>query len=293
MCYPAAGYLGPPMLQRQPHGWVARHAGRTLSSHFQPIYSLVDGQLAGYEGLLRVQQCNGEPESPLVLLSSPGSHCQHLHLDRLCRALHLANFSRQRHHPAWLFVNLNAQYLIEARPDTGFTEKLLQAHGLGADQLVVEIIESAVGDRHQLKRFIDHFRALGCRIAIDDFGAGHSNIDRIWQLEPDIVKLDRELIHAAAGSVRVERIFARLVDLLHESGSLVVVEGVETEREADISIAAGADLVQGYRFARPAACLPAQPGCPTLVAALRRARAVRPAAGAGQRGWSTGAGAVE
>jgi EAL domain-containing protein (putative c-di-GMP-specific phosphodiesterase class I) len=94
-----------------------------------------------------------------------------------------------------------------------------------------------------LKRFISHFRQLGCLIAIDDFGAGHSNFDRIWDLQPDIVKIDRRLIQDAGHSRRVERILTGIVSLLHEAGSLVVVEGVETEDEALVAIAANADMV--------------------------------------------------
>jgi hypothetical protein len=147
---------------------------------------------------------------------------------------------------------------------------LLQAAGIPAHRLVIEIIASAVSDLAQLKRFIRYFRELGCLIAIDDFGAGHSNFDRIWDLEPDIVKIDRRMIQDAGRSRRVERILSGIVSLLHEAGSLVVVEGVETEHEALVAIAANADMVQGFYFAKPQACIDNAQGFTDIFASLLR-----------------------
>lgn len=230
-----------------------RYRGLSLSSHFQPIFSIAHGRAVGYEGLIRAHHDDGSAESPATLLAMPNDGRQSLELDRTCRTLHVHNFARQATAQAWLFLNLNSQYLVSERPDIGFTRNLLQATGIAAQRLVIEIIESEVSDLAQLQRFIRHFRELGCLIAIDDFGAGHSNFDRIWGLEPDIVKIDRRLIQDAGRSRRVERILTGIVSLLHEAGSLVVVEGVETEREALVAIAANADMVQGFYFARPQA----------------------------------------
>ncbi len=98
---------------------------------------------------------------------------------------------------------MNSQHQVSVQPDIGFTHNLLQTTGIAAHKLVIEIIESEVSDHEQLKRFISHFRQLGCLIAIDDFGAGHSNFDRIWDLQPDIVQIDRRLIQDAGHSRRV------------------------------------------------------------------------------------------
>jgi hypothetical protein len=97
---------------------------------------------------------------------------------------------------------------------------------------------------------------LGCLVAIDDFGAGHSNFDRIWRIQPHIVKLDRSIITQAAINPSVRRVIPNLVNLIHEAGSLALMEGVETEEEALISIDSDVDFVQGYYFAKPAKILP-------------------------------------
>ncbi|NLQ18723.1 EAL domain-containing protein [Marinomonas sp. M1K-6] len=234
------------------------YRGLSLSSHFQPIFSIAHGRAVGYEGLIRAHRPDGTAEPPAGLLSIPCNGRECLDLDRTCRTLHVHNFARQATGEAWLFLNLNSQYLVSEQPDIGFTRDLLQTSGIAAHRLVIEIIESEVSDHAQLKHFVSHFRQLGCLIAIDDFGAGHSNFDRIWDLEPDIVKIDRRLIQDAGQSRRVERILTGIVSLLHEAGSLVVVEGVETEHEALVAIAANADMIQGFYFAKPQARIDAE-----------------------------------
>lgn len=68
---------------------------------------------------------------------------------------------------------------------------LLQRYQIPAARVVVETIEGAIADEGQLSESVQFYKNLGCLVAIDDFGAGHSNIERIWRLVPDIVKLDR------------------------------------------------------------------------------------------------------
>ncbi|WP_439859305.1 EAL domain-containing protein [Pseudomonas sp. MBLB4136] len=258
-----------PLAESMPY---THYRGLSLSSHFQPIFSIAHGRAVGYEGLVRARHADGRPESPAALLAMPKVGRECLELDRTCRTLHMHNFARQASGHAWLFLNLNSQYLVSERPDIGFTRNLLHATGIPAHRLVIEIIESEVRDQAQLKQFIRHFRELGCLIAIDDFGAGHSNFDRIWDLEPDIVKIDRRLIQDASSSGRVERILNGIVSLLHEAGCLVVVEGVESEHEALLAIAANADMLQGFYFAKPQPCIVDPPGVAETFARLRRGR---------------------
>lgn len=223
----------------------------TLSSHFQPIFSISHRRPVGYEGLIRAVDPQKHPHSPLELLAIPQTGVENLSLDRLCRRLHMHNFARQPNGEAWLFLNLNSQCLVSERPDAGFMNALFEQTGISPHRVVIEILESEIDDRQYLRSLIRHFRELGCLIAIDDFGAGHSNFDRIWELEPDIVKIDRSMIRGAGTSSRVERILTGIVSLIHEAGSLVIIEGVETEREALVAIAANADMVQGFYFAKP------------------------------------------
>lgn len=230
---------------------TAKFRGLIVSSYFQPIFSVSHRRPVGYEGLVRAHNRHGELISPLSLLAMPIDGPEHLMLDRICRRLHMHNFAWQENGEAWLFLNLNSQCLVEQRPDEGFMQALFTQTLIPPHRVVIEILESEINDRQYLKELIEHFRQLGCLIAIDDFGAGHSNFDRIWELAPDIVKVDRSLVYSAGHSSRVERILTGIVSLIHEAGSLVVIEGIENETEALVSIAANADMVQGFYFGRP------------------------------------------
>ncbi len=167
--------------------------------------------------------------------------------------MHVQNFSQQQTNNEWLFINLNSQCLATEKPNPGFMSSLFSISGIAPQRIVIEILESEISDRVYLQELIAHIRSMGCLIAIDDFGAGHSNFDRIWELEPDIVKIDRSLIQRAALSSRIERILTSMVSLIHEAGSLVIIEGIETENEALTAIRANTDMVQGFYFAKPSA----------------------------------------
>jgi len=135
---------------------------------------------------------------------------------------------------------------------------LLGAAGISPHRVVIEILEQGVQNELQLGEAVQFFRKQGYLIALDDFGAGHSNFDRVWNLQPDIVKLDRSMIAQAGNNLRIRRMMPVMVQLLHEAGSLVLMEGIETAGEALMAMDADADFVQGYYFAVPAATLPAE-----------------------------------
>lgn len=92
-------------------------------------------------------------------------------------------------------------------------------------------------------------------VAIDDFGAGESNFERIWRLKPDIVKLDRSMVVEATRTPRVRRILPGLVSLIHEAGCLVVMEGLESAEHGLIAMESDVDFVQGFYFGEPRQCL--------------------------------------
>jgi hypothetical protein len=122
---------------------------------------------------------------------------------------------------------------------------------LSPRRIVLEVLEQRAEDLERLADAVRKFRELGFLIALDDFGAGHSNVERIWQLNPDIVKLDRIMLSHAAHRADMATILPGLVALLHEAGKLVLIEGVETEHEAQMALGCNADFVQGFFFGRP------------------------------------------
>jgi EAL domain-containing protein (putative c-di-GMP-specific phosphodiesterase class I) len=226
-------------------------AGLRIASNFQPIFSLAHQRVVGFEGLMRAAS-ETSFQAPLDVLARARDDDAVIRLDRLCRAVHLRNFVRHDTANAWLFLNVNPRVIAQG----GFLESRfgeeLERVGVPPSRVVIEILETALIDDSPLIEAARHYREMGCLIAIDDFGAGHSNFDRIARLCPDIVKLDRSIVLQAAGDRRIRALVPGMVSLLHESGSLVVMEGIETEQEAMIAMDADADFVQGRYFSPPA-----------------------------------------
>lgn len=238
----------------------ARYAGFRLSSAFQPIYSLPHGRLVGHEALLRASSIDDDrPVSPFEVFAGCSDEQQLHDCDQLCRLVHLESFaelSRQRPAVAateWLFVNVHplAFQRLGQQGGTAQLRELLRHYAVGHGRLVFEVLEAEAADPAQLAASIAIAREAGLLIAIDDFGAGHSNFDRVWRMRPDIVKVDRTLVARAACDTSARRILRQMVALLHECGAQVLIEGVESAAEALVAIDCDAELVQGYRFGRP------------------------------------------
>ncbi|MCB5188604.1 EAL domain-containing protein [Methylobacillus caricis] len=222
-----------------------------LRSAFQPIYSLSHCRVVGYEGLLRASQ--GDIQiPPYQIFSRALDEAGIVHLDRLSRALHMHNYCRMKQGEAsWLFLNVDPRVIVQGKYYGSFFQELLAYHGVLPEQVVVEIMEGAIDDEVQLSESVGFYKELGCLVAIDDFGAGQSNFERIWRLAPDIVKLDRSMIVQAMQKSMVRRLLPGIVSLIHEAGSLVLIEGIETVEEAMIAMETDVDLVQGNYFGMP------------------------------------------
>lgn len=259
---------------------VATESGRTigyfrgmrLDSAFQPIFSLPHSRIVGHEALLRATGADGMPVTPPQALGAARGDAEQVFADRLSRAIHVQNYrdsGSEADGPAWLFLNVSTQAVVHGRDFGAFFAELLARHAFPARRVVVEILEGAIPDLAQMADAVARYRELGCLVAVDDFGAESSNIDRIWRISPDIVKLDRALIAAAAHSPKARRVLPATVALIHEAGSLALIEGVETEQQAAIAMDSDTDLVQGYYFGRPAP-VPLRHGDGGIAALARR-----------------------
>ncbi len=240
---------------------VGHFAGLTLRSHFQPIFSISHNRMIGCEGLMRPTDGDGNAVAPLVALGREASHV--MTMDRLASAVHAHNFCVLGT-DGWLFLNMTTAVFLASVRDGNFLTQMLGTTGMAPQRVVIEILEQSVKDELQLGEAVEFFRSQGYLIALDDFGAGHSNFDRVWNLKPDIVKIDRSMVTQAASNLRIRRMMPVMVSLLHEVGSLVVMEGIETEGEALMAMDADVDFVQGFYFARPAESLPAEDQCRAL-----------------------------
>lgn len=239
----------------QADGVIGQFRNLVLHSHFQPVISLVHRRVVGYEGLLRPRDLSGQSIAPDVLFDSIESEEEGVFLDRLARNIHVRNFGGGELDQLWLFLNVNARVAMCAKGYEPYFEAMLKRHGLPPHRVVIELIENEIRDESKLADAMRYYSELGCLIAIDDFGAGQSNFDRIWRVQPQIVKIDRKSLVQARQNTRVRRVLPSLVSLLHEAGCMTLIEGIEDEEDMMIALDSGVDFVQGYFFGRPAPLL--------------------------------------
>lgn len=247
---------------------VSQYRGLKMNSVFQPIFSLAHRRPIGHEALLRAYAPDGQAVPPPEVFSIAERHGEVTFLDRLCRTIHIRNYINDSDSDNWIFLNINPEVVTDGKRHGSFFADFLEQCRIAPHRIVVEILENSISDEGALADAVNYYRDLGCLIAIDDFGAGHSNFDRIWRIAPQIVKLDRGTIVSAAQNKRVRRLIPNLVSLIHESGSLALMEGVETEEEALIAMDSGIDFVQGYYFARPAREVSDEVPCQNLLDGL-------------------------
>jgi len=220
-----------------------------LNAEFQPIVSPSHNRVVGYEALAR-PVLDGEGVSPKLLFDEIADLDSVPELDLALWQTFLRRYARTKPH-AWLFLNLSAASVSARIPSAARLAQLVRNAGLSCSRIVLEIVEEAVADQAALEEFVSECRLEGFRTAIDDFGAGDAHFERIWRIRPDIVKMDRAMVAAAAHNARASQLMLSLIRMIRENGSLVLIEGIETEAEARLAWESDADLYQGFWFSYP------------------------------------------
>jgi len=223
----------------------------TLGSQYQPIFSLAEKRTIGYEALVVGTNLSGHEFRADTVFALSANHDEELFLDWLSRALHLRNFSNLGAARGLLFLNAYPAAAVEDPHHPEVFARMIDFYDVSPSEVVVEILETGVDDEVQLSDAAMLYRKIGCKIAIDDFGVGYSNFDRLWRLRPDIVKLDGSIIRSAARDQHARMVLANMVKLVKECGAKVAIEGIEDSTEAKLAVAVGADYLQGYFFGRP------------------------------------------
>jgi EAL domain-containing protein (putative c-di-GMP-specific phosphodiesterase class I)/CheY-like chemotaxis protein len=210
----------------------------------QPIVSWSGRKVFAYETLLRTD----EPtlRSPLDFFDAAERLGKASELGRIVR-VHVARLMAERPPEGHIFVNLHPADLED--PELYADEGALTPY---AKHVVLEITERAALDRiHELTSRVTRLRALGYRIAIDDLGAGYAGLTSFAQLEPEVVKVDMSLVRGIDSSAVKQKLVRSIIALCTELGIQLVAEGIETSAERDMLVTLGADLCQGYLFAKP------------------------------------------
>lgn len=224
--------------------------------HFQPIVSVRSSKVIGVEALMRAYDEAGQLLSPLFVFEEAKKEGFSFEFDKFVRKEALQTFSKIYKQDTDLLLFLNFEsHLIDEVNDFGVFDFCSIACDLGIPfkNIVLEIKENEISNTQNLTRFCKHFKDRGFLIALDDFGAGNANFDRISQVHPNIVKIDRSLIYNIDKNFINKEILRSIANMCFSIGALVLAEGVESQDEIMRCMKLDIDLFQGFWFARPQA----------------------------------------
>jgi len=215
----------------------------------QPVVSLTKGNVFAYEALVRTR----EPSVPHAgaFFEAAEQLKRVRDLDRRIRAK-VAEVLPRLPGGAAMLINVHPSSLDD--PDLYLADSPLAPY---AERVIFEITErSSLHSMENAKEQVARLRAAGFRIAVDDLGAGYAGLTSIALLQPDIVKLDMELVRGLESSPTRCTLIAGMLALCNQLGIAVIAEGVETAAEAKKLQELDCELLQGYFFAKPGAPFP-------------------------------------
>jgi EAL domain-containing protein (putative c-di-GMP-specific phosphodiesterase class I) len=225
---------------------VRRLSADDLYVVFQPIVEIATGRIFAQEVLARCR--HPDYPTPTVLFEHAAKEGACGRLGRLIRDIAFAGIE-----DTTLFVNvhpdeLSSRWLVQPDDPVGFQPR----------PVYLEITEAAAFTHHELCTSVlkELCRRTGALLVVDDFGAGHSNLERVVALEPAVVKLDLALTQGIHTSKTKQIVVRHMVNLCRDLGARVVAEGVEVIDELSCVRDCGVDLAQGYLLARPATPAP-------------------------------------
>lgn len=237
-------------------------AASAFETVFQPIVDLGSGETVGYEALTRFAS-RQPPDEAFADAWRIGLGAE-LELATLARAVFVG---RELPPGRWLDVNVSPQLLADPDP---LREILARAER----PIVIEITEhQAIDDYAAIRKLVATF-GPEVRIAVDDAGAGTANFNHIVELRPDLVKLDRSVVHHVNLNLGRQALVIAMDHFARTAGCRLVAEGIETEEEAATLRSLGVEFGQGYLLGRPVRVdeLAAEPGA--VRSARRRIRRI-------------------
>jgi EAL domain-containing protein (putative c-di-GMP-specific phosphodiesterase class I) len=243
------------LIRDQDGTWSTAYGPFILKSALQPIFrKLADGRLDidSFEGLVRAYRAD-EAVSPaefFALIEPEDIEA----IDSILRTMHTLNIGNMERSRARIFVNFHPGLFREPGKMRQEVERMrLAAHeaDISPDRIVCEVSERNAATSRLAIDFTEHMRAMGFRVAIDDYGAGDSDIERVKMMKPDYVKFEagwvRDFMHNSAGAALLRVI----VSQFREDGIQPIFEALEEMWQVDLCEELGVTLMQGYALARP------------------------------------------
>jgi EAL domain-containing protein (putative c-di-GMP-specific phosphodiesterase class I) len=226
-----------------------------LVLYYQPLYRLADGELAGYEALIRWQHPRRGLLLPDTFIDLAEQTGLIVPLTRWALHTACAQVAAWQHRARRsLEVAVNLSFInLQDEAIVADVAAALSASGLAPGQLVLEITETTVMEHHvRSTRILHELKELGVRLALDDFGTGHSSLSRLGVLPFDSLKIPRPFIERIASNKLNFALTQGIVDVGHRLDLSVVAEGIETQTQLASVQALGCELGQGFHLASPA-----------------------------------------
>mgnify|MGYP001552298747 CR=1 FL=1 len=227
-----------------------------LDIYYQPIIRLADGSVAGFEALLRWHH-------PTKGLVTPADFIPHSEQTGLIVALgHFAleraasDIARWQRYfpidpPLFVAVNVSRRQLRDSEFED-FVRALIANDAVKPGTLKLEVTETAIATSEDLRPILTRLRDLGAGLAIDDFGTGISTLSQLKDIPFDTLKIDKSFLgRRSAEDSDGEVVLGSIVSLAHELKRAVVVEGVESARDADWLKGLACEFAQGFHFSKP------------------------------------------
>jgi EAL domain-containing protein (putative c-di-GMP-specific phosphodiesterase class I) len=228
-----------------------------IVAYFQPILSADSKTVYSYEILGRYIDDDGAVHSLGPFFNDLNTTNEEaLQVDRLVRRYALKKYAEEKR-SEYLFINIRLAWLTQYtdRPDLMLTLQWAEEFGIALEKLVIEITEEEFNASNAYIRAVLHYKGVGCRIALDDYGKNASDIDRLAEIKPDIIKIDMDYIHKSEKSYHYREYLRSIADFAESVGIEVLYEGIETREQLDICMALKGRFYQGFLIARPQASM--------------------------------------
>jgi EAL domain-containing protein (putative c-di-GMP-specific phosphodiesterase class I) len=245
----------PAGLHRRP--WLARLraalAGGRFVLHYQPIVSLADGSTSHHEALLRLaDERDGGLVAPARFLPAAERYGLIREIDRLVvdRVTAVLAEARDPARPT-IAINLSGLSVTDGGM-LAHIERQLTRHAVDPARLVIEVTETAsISDMGRAREFCAGAHALGCAIALDDFGAGFGSFQYLKQLPFRYLKIDGDFIRGLPDSQNDQLVVKALVDVVRGMGGQTIAEFVGDGATEQMLRGFGVDYAQGYQVGHP------------------------------------------
>ena len=229
-----------------------------ISIQYQPIYSLTEQAVIGFEALARWQHGTRGFVSPADFIPIAEDSGMILELGEqvlraACRQVRQWNiaFGREFH----VSVNVSARQFSDQNL-LGRIQAALADTALPAHRLTLEVTESVLlSGIHPVAQVLAAVRAMGVQVALDDFGTGYSSLSYLLRFPFDAIKMDRSFVQSLDQDSQRADLAGAIIQIAANLGKQVIAEGVETESELQCLQQMRCDLLQGYLFSKP---LPAE-----------------------------------